>query len=78
MSKVSSSLYKRHSTKIEEECLAYLRSFNVPQINNCECESCEGLLTRKECWEALQSMKNEKSPGNDGKSKEFYVCFFIC
>ena len=21
-------------------------------------------------------MKNEKSPGNDGLTKEFYVCFF--
>ena len=32
----------------------------------------EGLITRKECWEALQSMKNGKSPGNDGLTKEFY------
>ena len=66
------SFYKRRSIKNEEECLVYLRHFNVPQINNCERESCEGLLTRKE------SMKNEKSPGNEGISKEFYVCFFIC
>ena len=71
-----SSLYKRRSSKNEKECLEYLRSFNLPQIGSCECESCEGLLTRKEYWEALQSMKNGKSPGNDGLTKEFYVCFF--
>ena len=71
-----SSLYKRRSSKYEKECLEYLRSFNLPQISSCERESCEGLLTRKECWEALQSMKNGKSPGNDGLTKEFYVCFF--
>ena len=71
-----SSLYKRHSTKNEEECLEYLRSFNLPQISSCERESCEGLLTRKVCWEALQLMKNGKSSGNDGLTKEFYVCFF--
>ena len=46
-----SSLYKRRSTKNEEKCLEYLRSFNLPQISSCERESREGLLTRKECWE---------------------------
>ena len=46
-----SSLYKRRSTKNEEECLEYLISFNLPQISSCERELFEGLLTRKECWE---------------------------
>ena len=31
---------------------------------------------KKECWDALQRMKNDKSPGSDGLTKEFYVCFF--
>ena len=73
---VYSSLYKCHITKNEEECLEYLISFNLPQIIRCECQLCEGLLSRKECWEALQFMKNGKSPGIDGLAKEFYVCFF--
>ena len=30
----------------------------------------------QECWEALNSMINCKTPGNDGLTKEFYVCFF--
>ena len=30
----------------------------------------------KECWDALNSMGANKSPGNDGVSKEFYICFF--
>ena len=71
-----SSLRKCHGTKNEEECLECLRSCNLPQISSCERGSCEGLLTRKECWEAFHSMKNGKSPGNDGLTKEFYVCFF--
>ena len=29
-----------------------------------------------EIWYALNSIGNNKSPGNDGFSKEFYVCFF--
>ena len=36
----------------------------------------ERKLTINECWEALNSMKNGKSPGNDGFTKEFYVSFF--
>ena len=39
-----SSLYKRRSTKNDEECLEYLRSFNLPQISSSERESCEGLV----------------------------------
>ena len=38
--------------------------------------SCEGKLTVKECWNALDSMGNNKSPGNDGFTKEFYLAFF--
>ena len=41
-----------------------------------ERELCEGKLTLTECWNALQSMKDGKSPGNDGLTKEFYVAFF--
>ena len=40
-----------------------------------EYDSCGGILIKKECWDVLHSMKNNKSPGNDGLTKEFYVCF---
>ena len=30
----------------------------------------------KECWNTLDSMGNNKSPGNDGFTKEFYLAFF--
>ena len=33
------------------------------------------IITKCECWDALSSMNN-KSPGNNGLSKEFYICFF--
>ncbi|KAL9989410.1 hypothetical protein ACROYT_G003957 [Oculina patagonica] len=41
-----------------------------------ESHSCEGLLIEKECLEALQKMKNDKSPGNDGLPSEFYKVFW--
>ena len=71
-----STLYKRRSTKGEEGCLEYLKTLKIPKLSDVERESCEGLLTKKECWDALQRMKNDKSPGSDGLTKEFYVCFF--
>ena len=70
------TLYKRRSTKGEEECLEYLKTLKVPKLSDVEQESCEGLLTEKECWDALQRMKNDESPASDGLTKEFYVCFF--
>ena len=71
-----STLYKCRSAKGEEEFLEYLKTLKIPKLSDIERESCEGLLTKKECWDALQKMKNDKSPGSDGLTKEFYVCFF--
>ena len=68
-----SSLYKRPSLQTEAECLEYLSCINVPSPTQVQSGSCEGLLTKRECWEALSLMKNDKSPGNDGLTKEFYV-----
>ena len=70
------ALYKRRSTKNEKECLEYLNCFSLPKPKDSEREVCDGLITRKECWDALNAMKNGKSPGSDGLTKEFSVCFF--
>ena len=71
-----STLYKRRSNKGVEECLEYLTTLKISKLSGVERESCEGLLTEKECWDPLQRTKNDKSPGSDGLTKEFYVCFF--
>ena len=57
-----SALYKRRSTKNEKECLEYLNGFSLAKLKDTEREVCEGLITRKECWDALNAMKNGKSP----------------
>ena len=38
--------------------------------------SCEGTLTYNECTKALFSMSNDKSPGSDGISVNFYKSFW--
>ena len=42
-----STLYKRHSTKGEEECLEYLKTLKIPKLSDVKRESCECLLTKK-------------------------------
>ena len=37
---------------------------------------CEGMVSESELYSALKSMDNDKSPGNDGLSKEFYDTFW--
>ena len=54
----------------------YFKDLNLKFLNEEEADSCEGLLTEKECFEALQSMGKNKSPGSDGLSVEFYTCFW--
>ena len=54
----------------------YLRSLNLSRFSNDDRLFCEGKLTLQERWEALNSIKNSKTPGNDGLTKEFYVCLF--
>ena len=74
---IYATLYKHRSTKNERECLEYLHSLNIPKLSEAERNSCEGLLTKKECLEVLSEMKNGKSPGNDGLTMEFYMCFLM-
>ena len=69
------SLYKRRSAKTGQDCLECSHNINIPQLSQSEHESYEGLLMKRECWKALSSIKNNKIPGNDGLTKEFYICF---
>ena len=48
----------------------------MKKLGNEEAESCEGLLTIKECSEALNKFQNNKTPGSDGFTIEFYRCFW--
>ena len=48
-----------------------LAIFSTPQLSYTDREVFEGKVTMQNCWEALVSMKDGKSPGNDS-----FVCFF--
>ena len=46
------------------------------KLNLTEQESCEGLLTKGECLNALKNMECNKTPGSDGLPAEFYKVFW--
>ena len=71
-----SNLYEQRSTKTKGDCLHYISNFNVSKLSEEDITICEGKLSKKECYDALLLLGNNKSPKNDGLSKEFYVCLF--
>ena len=44
----------------------------MSNLNYNELNQCEGLLTEYECSIALKQMQNNKSPGSDGITTEFF------
>ena len=51
-------------------------SDGLKKLNTEEAESCEGLLTLQECVNSLTHFKNNKTPGSDGFTIEFYRSFW--
>ena len=49
---------------------------NITNLNESDKNSCEGFISEHECLLALKDMKNNKSPGSDGISIEFYKIFW--
>ena len=51
----------------------FFESAGLKTLDNEEAESCEGLLTIKECADALSKFQNNETPGSDGFTIEFYL-----
>ena len=54
----------------------FTQNLNIPKLSDDQQSYCEGDLTYQECLKALNSFKNNKSPGNDGLTAEFYKKFW--
>ena len=48
---------------------------NLSKLDGDARESCEGIITVRECLSTLNEIKGNKAPGNDGLSVEFYLTF---
>ena len=63
---------REQKTKIEIEIFLVMLIF---QNSENQVKLCEGNLTEKDFYNSLKSMQSDKSPGNDGLTKEFYETF---
>ena len=72
----SSGVLLSNSEDVDLEAQDWLLSQLSMSLDEQEQESCEGLLTVKECREASNGMDTGKSPGVDGLTAEFYLAFW--
>jgi len=70
-------IFESKSTRTEEDCSRFLKDLNVPQIKEEDKLECEKTLAIQECYKVLNQMGNDKTPGNDGLTKEFYLAFWM-
>ena len=69
-------LYSSKLETNEKEIDTYLKEIVVPSLSE-ECKiKMESPFTIDECYDTLKTFKNNKSPGNDGISAEFYKKFW--
>ena len=71
-----SNLYQEKSNLLPSCIDNFLQSIDLPKLKEQEIKNLEQPLSEKEFQSALRNMPNEKSPGNDGLTKEFYETFW--
>ena len=66
------NVYASKIKQTRQQIKDYLNQVAVPSLTEEEKTECEGPLTNEECLKAVKTFKNNKSPGNDGLTCEFY------
>ena len=56
--------------------MQFLTLVSIPQLIEDQSKDCEFVLSEKDLLLVLKSMPNNKSPGKDGLTKEFYELFW--
>ena len=62
---------------LSEKCIqSILDKMSLPKLYENQTLKCEGAINECQLLKALTSMDNDKSLGNDGITKEFYIKFW--
>ena len=69
-------LFKKGEQKTAAEIKDFLNVIGVPKLSEDQVNLCEKHLTEKDSCKSLRSMQIDKSPGNDGLTKEFCETFW--
>ena len=70
------NLFRKDQNINENSIGDLLSDISVPFLSEEQKNVCEGVLTEKELSDSLASFENNRSPGNDGFTKEFYISFW--
>ena len=70
------SLFRKGDSKPPSQINDFLDKVQLPKSNITESNECDNELSEKELYISLMSMQKNKSPGNDGLTKEFFVAFW--
>ena len=69
-------LFKKTICNANSKIVSFLDNISLPVINIDFFNQCENDLTENKLLISLKSMQNNKTPGNDGLTKEFYETFW--
>ena len=70
------NLFKENLNTSKEAISSFLENINLSTLTNEQALECEGIISKTELLKSLKSMKNDKSPGNDGITKKLYKFFW--
>ena len=69
-------LFSKNNDISRQKVLPYLQDKNLPKLNDDQCALWKKGITEEEVKHELNKMEINKSPGNDGLTKEFYETFW--
>ena len=70
------NLYTSEAIFSDEAYDKFIRNLELPKLSHEDRDSLEGQLTYDECKKVLETLQNDKAPGEDGFTVEFYKYFF--
>ena len=70
------TFFKTQFFKNVSEIENFLCGITTPSFNNGQINLCKKDLSETDLYNAMKNMQNNKSPGNDGLTKEFYEGFW--
>ena len=66
----------KHTETDADISKSFFTDNNMPKLSNMDKDICENDVTIEECSKALQLLPNNKSPGSDGFTTNFYKFFW--
>ena len=76
MSTFYETLFKRNFSKYNVKKQRFLISLSTKTLANEQYDLCKNKISETDLFDSMENLKNNKTPGNDGLTKEFYETFW--